>query len=154
MTGRAVVGPQTGKRLAWFPTEVTTWKAWRAKHPQTTVLKPPRPLSSYRRVNRGYDLYRASDQQLFELPGVKKWPATYRNKDVVTIVETPTGPRCYPHPALKDGETKDGDLTIVKRGLAVKVLGKDGEEIPAMQGYWFAWWAFYRDGTVYEPKGK
>ena len=33
MTGKAVIGPQTGRQLKWIPTTVTTWDKWRKKHP-------------------------------------------------------------------------------------------------------------------------
>ena len=34
----AVTGPQTGTRLRAIPSVMTTWKAWRAQHPNTLVL--------------------------------------------------------------------------------------------------------------------
>jgi len=52
MTGGGVVGPLAGKQLRWLPSEVTSWKEWRAKHPDTTVLKPPRPLEAKRASRR------------------------------------------------------------------------------------------------------
>ncbi len=38
--GRAILGPQAGSRLEELPSEVTTWAEWRAKHPDTLVLRP------------------------------------------------------------------------------------------------------------------
>jgi len=61
MTGKAVVGPQTGKRLEWIPSVVTTWKKWREAHPATTVLKPPHPVRAYKRTNANYKRYRQTD---------------------------------------------------------------------------------------------
>ena len=62
MTGEAIVGPLTGKRLTWMPSEVMTWKEWRTKHPETTVLKPVRALGNYTETNRYYQLYRRGDR--------------------------------------------------------------------------------------------
>jgi hypothetical protein len=40
----AIRGPLTGTRLAFVPSTVTTWGAWRDRHPEGQVLLPP-PLS-------------------------------------------------------------------------------------------------------------
>src|SRR6185369_13378180 len=39
-TGEAISGPLTGSRLTLYPFVLTTWKAWRARYPNTTVLQP------------------------------------------------------------------------------------------------------------------
>jgi quercetin dioxygenase-like cupin family protein len=39
-TGEAISGPLTGSRLTLYPFVLTTWKAWRTRYPNTTVLKP------------------------------------------------------------------------------------------------------------------
>ncbi|MBI4566404.1 MAG: DUF3179 domain-containing protein [Planctomycetes bacterium] len=36
--GEAVKGPLKGKQLEFIPSFITTWKAWRTKHPETLVL--------------------------------------------------------------------------------------------------------------------
>jgi hypothetical protein len=151
MTGRAVVGPLTGHRLEWIPSEVTTWKRWRAKHPETTVLKPPLQISAYAGTNKAYDRYRRTDEIWFPV-GPNPIRAGYPNKTHVTIVLPDGRARCYPHPALKEGVNADGDLKIIKQGISVRIEDKDGKEVTSMLGYWFAWCAFYPKGTVYEGK--
>lgn len=44
LTGEAVVGREaaSGSRLEMLPLTLTTWKAWREEHPDTTVMKPDR----------------------------------------------------------------------------------------------------------------
>jgi len=39
-TGEAISGPLMGSHLTLYPFVLTTWKAWRTRHPATTVLKP------------------------------------------------------------------------------------------------------------------
>ncbi|MBI3047498.1 MAG: DUF3179 domain-containing protein [Acidobacteria bacterium] len=39
-TGEAFDGPLKGKRLTIAPFELTTWEAWRARHPDTLALVP------------------------------------------------------------------------------------------------------------------
>lgn len=39
-TGEAISGPLKGSKLTLYPFVLTTWKAWRARYPNTVVLKP------------------------------------------------------------------------------------------------------------------
>ena len=39
--GEAILGPRTGERLELFPSALTTWEAWRDKHPATLALNVP-----------------------------------------------------------------------------------------------------------------
>jgi hypothetical protein len=151
MTGKAVVGPRTGKRLAWVPSVVTTWKKWREAHPATTVLKPPHPLGAYKRTNANYERYRRTDRAHF-LDSSVKVGKQYRNKDSVTIVVRDGRARCYPHPALQPGVNSDGDLKVIRDGRTVRVKDKDGREVPSLLSYWFAWCAYYPKGSVYSAK--
>lgn len=146
MTGEAVVGPWTGKALAWIPTTVTTWKEWRAAHPATTVLRPPGPARQYEADP--YRAYRAGPQLWFPI-GPGRVDPRYRAKDPVTVVVRAGKPRCYPHAALREGVNADGDLRVVRRGASVRVEDAEGRLVPSLQAYWFAWGAFYRGGTVF-----
>lgn len=152
MTGEAVAGPLTGKRLKWIPTEVTTWKRWQKLHPKTTVLAPPRPLVTYGRANRAYERYRKTQRTIFPIGPNEIDTKRFAKKAPVTIVRDGPGgkPRAYPHELLKDGETRDGDLLLKKQGEAVRAF-RGGEEVPTLAAYWFAFQAFYPNGTVYEP---
>jgi hypothetical protein len=66
LTGRAVLGPEAaaGARLAPLPALVTTWEAWRARHPDTTALavgaaeRAPEAADPYGR-------YHASEETVF-----------------------------------------------------------------------------------------
>lgn len=152
MTGEGVVGPLAGKRLSWMASDVMTWKEWRTRHPETTVLKPVRPLADYVETNRYYDMYRRGDRIWFPTgPNPIDWK--YANKERVAVVLRDGKPRCYPHPALKDGETLDDGWKIVKEGASVRVLDGDGKQVPSMTAYWFAWCAFYPKGSVYPTSG-
>jgi hypothetical protein len=151
MTGKAVVGPQTGKRLKWIPSVVTTWKQWRKKHPKTTVLEPPHPVGAYERTNQAYARYRLTDRTHF-LDDTIRVSKRFKNKDTVTIVVRNGRARCYPHAILQEGVNSDGDLEVIKEGHTVRVVDQEGREVPALFGYWFAWCAFYPSGTVYEAR--
>jgi hypothetical protein len=148
MTGDGVVGPLTGKRLNWIPTLVTTWKEWKARHPNTTVLRPVFPLKNYERAVKGYLRYERRGRPSFPL-GPTTIGKEYEPMDLCTIVVVDGKGRCYPHKALKEGKNSDGKLTAEKKGIAVRVLDKEGKELPALTSYWFGWCAFYPNGTVY-----
>jgi hypothetical protein len=151
-TGECNVGPQTGKQLKWIATEVTTWADWRKRHPKTTVLAPVLPMKTYRNTARGYGRYAARGVPMFPTGPNEQSPA-YRPMDTVTIVKSGKVARCYPHPALREGDNKDGEFLVEKKGKRVVVRDKDGKIVPSMTGYWFAFWAFYPKGTVWErPK--
>ena len=46
--GEAKAGPLAGQALRKFPSQMTTWANWRARHPETLVLvKPPLEASPY-----------------------------------------------------------------------------------------------------------
>ena len=151
MTGEGVVGPQTGKRLEWLPTVVTTWKEWKAEHPETSVLAPVFPLGRYRGTKKHYGRYYGSGKPWFPT-GPHPIGADYAPMDAVTIVHGKGKGRCYPHKALKDGITEDGAYKIEKKGKTVRVRDEDGKDVPTLTGFWFAWCAFYPEGSVYEPK--
>ncbi len=38
--------------------------------------------------------------------------------------------------------------------MRVKVTDAEGKSVSSMQAYWFAWCAFYADGSVYDPTAK
>lgn len=147
MTGRAVAGPWTGKALRWLPSEVTTWRRWREAHAETTVLLPPEPIESYAAVNAAYDRYREEGVPQFPL-GPVRVSTRYPKMDLVTIVVRDGKARCYPHRALKEGESRDGDLRITRSGISVVVRDVDGKQVPSMQATWFAWCVLYEEGTV------
>jgi hypothetical protein len=62
LEGRAVKGPATGQTLATYPFERTTYAAWKAKHPNTLVLKKD-PRAQQRRASV-YASYFADDEAL------------------------------------------------------------------------------------------
>jgi quercetin dioxygenase-like cupin family protein len=39
-TGEAISGPLKGRKLELYPFILTTWKSWRTRYPNTTILKP------------------------------------------------------------------------------------------------------------------
>ena len=84
LVGRAIAGPEAGTRLTRLPFSLTTWAAWRAEHPQTTVLAPdPRLGREYRRAP--YSSYFGSEILRFPVKPLPE-PTGARLKDRVAVI--------------------------------------------------------------------
>ena len=61
LLGEAVAGPMKGRKLEQLPAEVTTWSAWRERHPDTLVLRKPgvEAFADARRRGSSYYAYHA-----------------------------------------------------------------------------------------------
>jgi hypothetical protein len=83
--GRPVVGPLAGSdlELTAYPVVTTTWREWRAMHPDTTVLS--RDTGHERDYSEGaaYREYFATDRLMF---GVPRADQRLKNKDEVLAV--------------------------------------------------------------------
>jgi hypothetical protein len=65
LLGRAVAGPLTGRSLEVIPSEVTTWRAWRERHPGTRVLeKGPAAMVDIERRGSSYDRYHQDEEKI------------------------------------------------------------------------------------------
>lgn len=82
--GEAMEGPMAGKKLVKLPSTLTTWRAWREQHPETSVyVKPETP----------YDV-RFSADTVKELAG--KGDGPLEDRDLVVGVEGHVEARAYP----------------------------------------------------------
>lgn len=88
LEGEPVIGPLTGKgiQLDFLSVVTTTWGAWRALHPKTTVLS----LNTGHRRNydegNAYKSYFATDDLMFTIP---KIDTSLKNKDEILSVRLP-----------------------------------------------------------------
>jgi hypothetical protein len=70
MEGKPVVGPLVGSgiELAPLPVVTTTWREWRARHPQTTVLAEDTGHSRDYSEGAAYRSYFRTDELMFQVP--------------------------------------------------------------------------------------
>ncbi len=70
LTGEPVLGPlvDQGIQLTRQPVVTTTWKRWRERHPETTVLSLETGYSRDYGEGVAYRQYFATDQLMFEVP--------------------------------------------------------------------------------------
>jgi len=150
----AVTGPMTGRQLKLLPAELTTWDAWRAKHPDTLALSTrtgyfrdysKNPYAGY---GRSPEIYFPVNHRDTRLP-VKEWVVgvvidgkakAYSferlRKQVDSVQDVIAGKKIAVH------YDKNGDSAIVE--------DSNGKVIPSVQAYWFAWRAFYPKTELYE----
>ena len=114
LTGEPVVGPLVGKGIALdvHPSVVTTWGAWREKHPETSVLTLR--TGHLRDYGEGvaYRDYFATDELMFTVPEVDKRMA---NKESVLAL------RFTQHPTVVDLRKlpRVAHLTVEERPIVV-----------------------------------
>ncbi len=149
---RAISGTYKGTRLASLPLEHTTWADWRARHPDTLVLSretghdrnyAANPYSAYERDRELYFPVR------FKAQG-------YHPKERVLGVEIDGRFKAYPFSEL--AKTKGVvDDRIGEQAIRVRFDGEHdnaraetaaGAPLPAVVGFWFAWYAFHPETEV------
>ena len=106
LTGEPVIGPMAegGARLSFFPVVLTTWREWRAEHPDTTVLsintgvylpESYLPESNPRAV---YQDYFSDPATMFPVPNRS---AALETKDVVLGLGIGDAYKAYPVEVLQ-----------------------------------------------------
>ncbi len=156
---RAVSGPMRDQTLTMIALEHTTWSDWRARHPDAAVLS--RETGFARDYDRDpYLAYRLSDALMF---GVSAQNDAYPAKTWVLGVELAGRTKAYPFPELAQLETRtfvdrigDADVRIVfdPDNLSARAERPDGEALPTIMAYWFAWFAFHPQTEVFRADTK
>jgi len=132
---------------------VTTWKRWKARYPTTLVLSTD---TGYARdySKDPYEGYYRSPLPFF---GFKGTSPELPEKELVLGVEIDGKARAYPFsilrkvsPPLKDNISgKDILVYFDKDSEEAYATDGKGERIPSIVSYWFVWYSFHKDTTVY-----
>ena len=153
---KAVTGSMKGTRLKMLPLMRTTWADWRKRHSGTLVL------SRETGFKRDYDKdpyagYVDSEGVWFP---VKHKDARYHPKERVLGIEFDGRFKVYPFAELSrtNGTVQDsfaGHSFTVEYDDASKsarITGENGEDIPSVFSFWFAWYAFHPDTEVFTAR--
>lgn len=149
----AVTGEMKGRKLEPLPVTHTTWRDWFGRHPDTTVLSDETghvrnydvdPYPSYGRDGRLYFPVAAEDPR-------------YPRKAIVMGLEIDGHFKAYPFPELAGGPTRfadtfrgvDLEIRYDEQNSTAAVYGGDGQEIPTVLAFWFAWYAFHPETDVW-----
>ncbi len=152
--GKAVSGPLGGTGLELLATNHTTWRDWRARHPDTVVLSKD---TGYRRdYNRTpYEGYETSANVYFPVSHTNR---KYHPKELVIGLNADGQTKAYPFAELAriTSPTKDRiagrEITVEfdSRNRTGRLLDAEGREIPTVIAYWFAWVAFHPDTGIFD----
>ena len=156
-TGEAVSGPlrEAGIRLEQATVVSSTWGAWKAAHPDTTILAEDGGLG------RTYPLdpLRGRDDQgpIFPVGDVDTRLGV---QDLVVGVELEDGRTiAFSREAALAVIDSGGDVTaegvrLINDGDGLRAISvSDGSEIPSHQAFWFAWSQFRPDTRLWSSSG-
>ena len=150
---KAVTGESLGESLEPIFLEHTTWKAWREHHPRTLVLSPRTGFT--RDYSRDpYQHYALTDTLMF---APARQDDRLSPKQWVLGVETGGKFKAYPFSELEElgqvfPDTFNGkNFVVCWDGLArsAKILNQQGELLPSLTAYWFAWYAFHPSTEIF-----
>lgn len=149
-----VSGPANTKMLDALPLEVTTWKDWRSRHPDTKVLSTE--TGHHRNYDeRPYARYYASPDLAFSVNAMSD-----RLPPKAQVLGVWIGDvfRAYPNRAFgptraRAEETLGGKKVVIEFNEVANSLrvSTAGDGIHWMYSYWFAWYAMHPNTEVFEP---
>ena len=153
---KAVTGPKTGTKLFTFPSSRTTWKKWKKKHPETTVLSfntghsrnySRDPYESYYRDRRGMF-------SSFFKPGPGE-----EEKELVAGVVVGETAKAWPVDAIRKAGTIKDELGGTKITISydssvdsVTFTDGSGNVIEPVVVYWFVWKGINPDSALYRAE--
>ncbi|MDT8407691.1 MAG: DUF3179 domain-containing protein [Methylococcales bacterium] len=153
LMAQAIAGPHRGLRLTSLPVLHTTWQDWRTRHPKTLVLSTD---TGYQRDYRNspYASYLNSPELMFP---VSVRSRRYHPKEEVLGITLDGVAKVYPFVELGKGPERFADrigeravtIRFDARSRSAEVLDADGQRLPAVRTFWFAWYAFNPGGQVY-----
>ncbi len=144
---QAVSGPLKGERLQAIPLMHTTWADWRQRYPDSLVLSTHTgyardytrsPYAGYERSRALYFSVREQDQR-------------HHPKEWVLGIEINGHFKAYPFVELEKSsdpvrDTLGGHNVVVRydrRHRTAVAIDDNGDVLPAITAYWFAWYAFH-----------
>ena len=150
----AISGPDVGKELNWIASEHMTWKAWRESQPDSEVLS----LNTGHQRDYGGDAYAgyfASDDIMFPVPQTRR---ELPNKEWVLGVVINGNAQAYPVDQLPDKDAVEAEvggqrIQVIWNATErrPRVVDADGEAVPSVMVFWFAWQAFYPETGLWKP---
>ncbi len=149
----AVTGPMKGTKLHAIPLSHTTWRDWRARHPNTQVLSTDTGFRRNYKVSP-YGDYARTGRLYFP---VAEENSQYRRKSTVLGLEIGGQFKAYPFDELKKGPAQFTDefqgrrfeVIYDKKNQTARIVDPEGSELPTLLAFWFAWYAFHPDTEIY-----
>lgn len=151
---KAISGKRVGEKLSVIPTMLTSWQDWKDKNPNTTVLS----------TDTGFIRdYTKSPYTGYELSSAIYFPIEFRSKSFhpksrVLGLEWQGKYKAYLFSELAkaksplidqfNGMTFIIDFDATSNSGTIKT--QDGKLLPALNSFWFAWYAFHSDTKIFQ----
>jgi hypothetical protein len=152
---QAVSGALKGTEIRPVVAAHTTWRDWLNRYPDTQVLSTDTGYGhTYRKSP--YVEYQRSRQLMFP---VNNRSNKYSNKELVLGVTIGDSFKAYPFKELRKRDQEsfsdviDGtEITIEwqEKEKFARAISPEGEEIPTVIVYWFAWYAFHPSTAIFQ----
>ncbi len=157
---KAISGPLVGEKLTPIASRHTTWGRWKELHPNTLVLST---ATGYIRdyTKNPYGDYGTNRLLYFPAPSSSPDAHSFHPKETVIGLVDGDRIKAYPFSELdKNAKSKFVDLingkayTILwdSENKSAQIQTQSGEILPTIQGFYFAWMAFYTDSEIYRSK--
>lgn len=142
--GKAVTGPlaDIGLQLKQATVITTTWAAWKAEYPETTVLAEALALG------RDYDLRNTRDARGPIFPVGDVDPRLPVHEDIIGVTTASGRPVAFQRTkaiaALQSGaDVRFENVRLKMQAGGVAAVGEDGADLGSHQAFWFAWSQFH-----------
>lgn len=155
----AISGPRSGQSLPHLPFDLTTFKDWSSRHPETTVVT----FNTGHRRDYGtnpYQQYFSNDELMFPVKGSDD--PRFARKERVVGIRLGEVQRAYPLSAIIKAPAGRLEDSIGGQRIVLESSGENEgvrvTELPSgaqvVHTFWFAWNAFHPDTTIYtlEPR--
>jgi hypothetical protein len=152
--GRAVAGPLASRVLTRIPVRQETTRAWLERHPDSGILRHPKPLHIEYRVSP-YQTYWVDEKIVSP---VSARDSRYHAKELTLGVEVDGVARAY----LGSIVTREGGAVDEEfRGKRIRIAydSETGtfswdlpEGVELVESYWFAWKAFHPDTEIWRDE--
>ena len=149
----SVAGSKSGVKLEIIPTAYQSWEQWKARHPKTKVLS--RETGFARNYDREpYQAYLLQEELMFP---VKMQSELFSNKEKVLGLTLNGKHKAYPFSELKKAkgkiidqfEGKEIHITFNRSRNTAIMKDVEGNVLPAVRLFWFAWYAFHPETEVW-----
>ncbi len=154
---KAVSGPMASKDLPILNTANTTWENWKKKYPETLVLSEKTGfIRDYSRDP--YPGYGDTSAMFFPVSAQNN---EFHPKEMVIGINIDGKSKAYPFSELeKTGKKsikdklngKNLEIRYDAKSKSAEIFDAEGNVLPGITNFWFAWFAFNPDTEIYRNK--
>ncbi|MBQ0718892.1 MAG: DUF3179 domain-containing protein [Gammaproteobacteria bacterium] len=155
---QAISGLRRGERLTLVTATHTSWGEWQQRYPETLLLSTASaPGMSY--SQNPYAGYESSEQLWF--PVAHKSDALGAKERVLGLSINGVD-KAYPYSELANSQGVFEDIVAGKKveivwsqaAQSAYVLDAEGQQLPSVSAYWFAWFGFHPQTLIYRVKNQ